>query len=482
MPLLDDAQIGSQAPRLVLKPDGVVSHAGNEAAELAESVGLVLDPWQRLALDVILGERRDGSPSAFEACVICPRQNGKGAILEALELAWLFLHGERLILHSAHEFKTANEAFLRIANLIDGSSDLRRKVLRIRYANGEQGVDLRDGGRLKFVARSRGSGRGFSGDKIVLDEAYELDAPAMAALLPTMSARPNPQIVYASSAPMATSTFLHSVRSRAIQAIKDDDSSGRLAFLEWSAESDDDFTSSSTWRKANPALGIRISEEFVASELAVMGENLREFARERLGIPDGQDGATSVIPYDAFHALVDGDSQITGRVVMGLDVNPERSWASIGVAGRRVDGLAHVEVVDRRPGTAWIVERVVEVTSRWNCDLRVDGASPASSLIPELRSAGVRVVEVNLTEMARSCGAFLDAVVNHRLRHLDQAALANAVSGARKRTVGQVWAWARSASSVDITPLVAVTLAFGGLNTPAKSAPAVIDPWSLHEA
>lgn len=482
MPLLDDAQIGSQAPRLVLKPDGVVSHAGNEAAELAESVGLVLDPWQRLTLDVILGERRDGSPAAFEACVICPRQNGKGAILEALELAWLFLHGERLILHSAHEFKTANEAFLRIANLIDGSSDLRRKVLRIRYANGEQGVDLRDGRRLKFVARSRGSGRGFSGDKIVLDEAYELDAPAMAALLPTMSARPNPQIVYASSAPMATSTFLHSVRSRAIQAIKDDDSSGRLAFLEWSAESDDDFTSPSTWQKANPALGIRISEEFVASELAVMGENLREFARERLGIPDGQDGSTSVIPYDAFHALVDGDSQITGRVVMGLDVNPERSWASIGVAGRRVDGLAHVEVVDRRPGTAWIVERVVEVTSRWNCDLRVDGASPASSLIPELRAAGVRVVEVNLTEMARSCGAFLDAVVNHRLRHLDQAALANAVSGARKRTVGQVWAWARSASSVDITPLVAVTLAFGGLNTPAKSAPAVIDPWSLHEA
>jgi phage terminase large subunit-like protein len=482
MTLLNDVRLGSQTPRLILRPDGAINHAGNEAVELAESVGLVLDPWQRLTLDVILGERRDGSPAAFEACLICPRQNGKGAILEALELAWLFLHGEKLILHSAHEFRTANEAFLRIANLIDGSSDLRRKVARIRYANGEQGIELRDGRRLKFVARTRGSGRGFSGDKIVLDEAYELDAPAMAALLPTMSARPNPQIVYASSAPMATSTFLHSVRARAMQAINDGDSSGRLAYLEWSADPDDDLTDPATWRKANPALGIRISEEFVASELAVMGENLREFARERLGIPDGQDGATSIIPLDAFHALIDSDSQIVGRVVMGLDVNPERSWASIAACGRRADGLAHVEVVDRRPGTAWIVERAVEVTSRWTCDLRVDGASPAASLIPELRAAGVRVVEVNLNEMARSCGALLDAVVNHRLRHLDQAALTNAVTGARKRSVGEVWAWARTSSAVDITPLVATTLAFGGMNVPSKSAPAVVDPWSIHEA
>jgi hypothetical protein len=304
----------------------------------------------------------------------------------------------------------------------------------------------------------------------------------MAALLPTMSARPNPQIVYASSAPMATSTFLHSVRARAMQAINDGDSSGRLAYLEWSADPDDDLSDPATWRKANPAIGIRISEEFVASELAVMGENLREFARERLGIPDGQDGATSIIPLDAFHALIDPDSQIVGRVVMGLDVNPERSWASVAACGRRADGLAHVEVVDRRPGTAWIVERAVEVTSRWNCDLRVDGASPAASLIPELRAAGVRVVEVNLNEMARSCGALLDAVVNHRLRHLDQAALTNAVTGARKRSVGEVWAWARTSSAVDITPLVATTLAFGGMNVPSKSAPAVIDPWSVHEA
>ena len=481
MTLLSDVQIGSQEPRLLLRPPDVVSNGGREAAELADAVGLHLDPWQRFALDVILSERADGSPAAFESALICPRQNGKGAVLEALELAWLFLHGERLLIHSAHEFRTANEAFLRIANLVDSSSDLRRKVSHIRYANGEQGISLKNGGRLKFVARTRGSGRGFSGDKIVLDEAYELDAVAMAALLPTLSARPNPQLVYASSAPMATSTFLHSVRARALTAIETGEPAGRLAFLEWSADPQDDLTSIETWRKANPALGIRITEEFIANELAVMGENLREFARERLGIPDGQDGSTNVIPLDAFNQLIDLDSQITSRIVLGLDVSPERSWASVAAAGRRDDGLAHIEVVDRRPGTGWVVERVVEVAKRWGASIRVDSASPAASVIPELEALGVDVIEVHLQEMARSCGALLDGVTNHRLRHLDQASLTNAVTGAKKRTVGDVWAWARQSSAVDITPLVAVTLAFGGLNDRPQATPTIVDPWSLHE-
>ena len=52
------------------------------------------------------------------------RQNGKGTILEALELAALFLFPDvRLILHSAHEFKTAAEAFLRVRTLIEDNPD-----------------------------------------------------------------------------------------------------------------------------------------------------------------------------------------------------------------------------------------------------------------------------------------------------------------------------------------------------------------------
>lgn len=466
-------RIGSQTPRLHLRPANVASSVAAEAVELAESIGLVLDPWQQLAVTDILAERANpaGSPAAFEACILAPRQNGKGAILECVELAWLFLTGERLVLHSAHEFKTANEAFLRIASLIDQAPDLRRKVARIRYANGEQGIDLKSGQRLKFVARSRGSGRGFSGDKIVLDEALWLDAPAMAALLPTMSARPNPQLVYASSAPLATSTFLLGVRRRA-QKMIDAGEQGRLAYLEWSADPDADMSDPDTWAQANPALGYRIPLEFIADEYAVMQDTPREFGRERLGIPDEDDNdVQAAVPLDAWHRCADPDSQIIGTPTFALDVSPERSWASFAVAGSRADGKRHVEVVDRRPGTGWIVDRAVELFAKWRSPIIIDPKSPAGALARQFADRGVDVVEITFRDLVNGCGAFEDAVINDSLRHLGQGSLNAAMIGATKRTVGGATAWARSASA-DITPLVAATLAFWA-STETKTTPEV---------
>src|SRR4051812_40865994 len=162
----------------------------------------MLDDWQRHILSVALGERSDGKWAAFEVGLIVGRQNGKGAVLEARELAGLFLFGEDLILHSAHEFKTAQEAFRRLLALVQSTSDLDRRVMRVRTSHGEEGIELKGGQRLRFVARSTGSGRGFSGHTLILEEAYNRSPEALAALLPTMAARPNPQLWYTSSAPL----------------------------------------------------------------------------------------------------------------------------------------------------------------------------------------------------------------------------------------------------------------------------------------
>ena len=130
----------------------------------------------------------------------------------ARELAGLFLFGEQLILHSAHEFKTAAEAFRRVLALVEGSDDLRRHVKKVRTSHGDEGIELMTGQRLRFVARSTGSGRGFSGDCVILDEAYKLPREALGALLPTLSARPNPQLWYTSSAGHRDSEVLRGVR------------------------------------------------------------------------------------------------------------------------------------------------------------------------------------------------------------------------------------------------------------------------------
>ena len=62
--------------------------------------------------------RPDGRWAAFQVCLLCPRQNGKGSILEARELAGLFLFGERHMTHSAHEAKTAKDHFERMERLL----------------------------------------------------------------------------------------------------------------------------------------------------------------------------------------------------------------------------------------------------------------------------------------------------------------------------------------------------------------------------
>ncbi len=140
-------------PRIRSVPD-VSSSAGVEAIELAASVGLHLDPWQQFALKDGLGEHGN-TWASFEVAVIVGRQNGKGSILEARELAGLFLFDEQLILHSAHQFKTAAEGFRRILTLIENTDWMRKRVKTVTRSHGDEGIELTTGQRLRFVARSR---------------------------------------------------------------------------------------------------------------------------------------------------------------------------------------------------------------------------------------------------------------------------------------------------------------------------------------
>ena len=457
---------GSQRPRLLLAP-ACRSSAGQEAVELAASAGLTLDPWQCYALDVGLGERRDGRWAAFEVGLVVPRQNGKGSVLEARELAGLFLFGEGLILHSAHEFKTAAEAFRRVLGLIQGTRDLERRVLRVRTSHGEEGIELRGGQRLRFVARSTGSGRGFSGDCVILDEAYNLDGRAVGALLPTLSARPNPQLWYASSAPMATSEVLHALRKRAIAG-----SSPSLAYLEWSASESADPLDVESWAASNPGLGIRIRPEHVALEADAMPQ--AEFRRERLGIPDVPDSAADLpIALDVWLELVDDESAPAGAVAFAVDVTPDYGWASIAVAGARPDGLRHVEVADHRAGHAWVVPRLREmIEAHAPASVALDPAGPAGALLEGAEAWGVPVLRVGGQKLAQACGAFQAHVHARRLRHRGQPMLGAAVAGARRRDVGDLWAYRRRDTTADISPLVAVTLASWAFGQDAAAPPA----------
>jgi hypothetical protein len=464
---------GSQQPRIHLAPP-YVSSAGPEIIEAAELAGLFLDPWEKLAITDGAGETADGRWAAYRVGLEVPRQNGKGAILEAREIGGLFALEEKLIIHSAHEQATASEHFRRILNLMEGVPEFDRRILKVVRGKGLESIELRGGSRIFFKTRTGGGGRGFTGDLVVFDEAMILAAAFMAALVPTMAARSiigDPQLWFAGSAVDQQKTEhgfeFARVRADALAGIE------RLAYFGWNLPydgpddvPDDALDDPACWAQANPGLGIRISAQYVADERRALGS--REFAVERLGVGDwpSPDGGDHIIPFDVWDALEDQASKIEGVPDFAIDVSPDRSSSTIAASGVRSDKRYHFEVVDRRRGTGWVSERAAELVKAHGAKgIVIDGAGPGAALIPELEKLGVKVTPVTAQEHARACGTLFDAAVDDKLRHLGTPELTAAVRGAVKRPLGDAWALSRKSSAVDISPLVASTLALWGTVT-----------------
>ena len=463
---------------------------GADAVELAALAGLHLDPWQQLTLDRILGEDADGRPAAFESAVIIPRQNGKGAVLEALSLYWLFVERVPLVLHSAHEFKTAAEAFRRLRSLIEGCEELAGELDRVLTGAGSEAIRLTDGRRLRYVARSKGSGRGFTADKVILDEAYALSGDEMAALLPTLATRTAAQVVYTSSAGMVSSHVLRGVRDRGRAG-----GDPSLAYVEWGGVArcpkrcdhglDDEacaLNDRDLWAAGNPRVGL----EFIAKERRALPP--QEFARERLGVWDEPTSGGDTIPLAAWAARTDDASTIAGRRALAFDISPDRRSAAIGGAGPRVDGGRHLALVEHRAGTSWLVPRLLELVEKHDpVAVVVDGMSPAGTEIQALTAAGLKVrskdcpsgllVVLGAMDQARSCGLLHDAIAGDAPSawHRGDPIVQTALEGAARRDIGDGgWAFGRRRSDVDITPIVVIAEAHYGLAmSPVSSRPLV---------
>lgn len=465
---------GSQSPRVELVPEGVEHPNLKAAEELVEAAEIFLDPWQKRVFRGILLQRSPTDPryAAFRAAVNCPRQNGKNEIILALQLAGLFVLEDRLVVHSAHLTDTSLEAFQRLRDVIESHDWLRKEVRSIRSTNGQEHIKLKSGCRVRFRTRTKGGGRGLTGDRVFFDEAMDIKESAHSALIPILSARPNPQIIYTGS---AVNQEIHD-HGVVFARVREDGFAGddpALAYWEWSApfetpEEVDDPANPEYAAMANPSLGIRISLDYVGKELRAFGGDTRGFAVERLGVGDWPrtDLTDSIVDFQVWAELEDKAGTRFSAPTFTFDVAPDRSRASISVAGLRDDGLYQVELVERAPGTGWVKARLEELCAKHKADLVLcDGAGPAASLIHELE---VEVQTLDTPEYAEACGMFVDLVERRELRHHDSPELTSALKGAAKRPLGDRFAWSRRNSSADITPLVSGTIALYGAATRAR--------------
>lgn len=446
---------------------------GPEVADLATSVGFAPDPEQALALDMMFGIDKQGKSTAFEAAIIACRQNMKTGLFKQAALGWLFITDQKLIVWSAHEFSTAQEAFRDMENLIMGSPSLSKRVKQVHRASGSEGIELKNGHRLNFKARTKHGGRGLTGDKVVLDEGFALTPEHLGALLPTLSARPDPQVVYGSSAGLRHSVPLRKIRDRGRLG-----SSRRLVYLEWGAPrvacEDEKCTHEpgevigcqmddiKNWHRANSLLGrVRangtgMTVEYVQSERDALPPG--EFGRERLGWWDDpttselfgpkkwENGERRERPADlaiqAFGIAVSMD--LTSSAIVAGATNAEGSW---------------MKPLQHGPKTNWVVEKAKKLQDTYGATVVIDGRGPGAVLIPHLETAGVRVHVASTADVLDACATLETKVKDGELLHTPAPELDDAVIGAVKRPVGDRWALGRKDSTDDITTLEAGTLA-----------------------
>jgi hypothetical protein len=497
--------LGSQTPtHLVAPPD--IDYSDIEAVlELADMVGIVLDPYQREFLELGLGRRYtdDGGSkwAAYEAAIELSRQNGKSVIFELRALAGLFVFGERLIVYSAHKGETAMGAYARMVSLIEGAPELKRLVWKTPAANGKEAIILRDRSMIKFRTRTAGGGRGLTGDCVIIDEVQDATDDHIAALFPSLAAKSiegDPQIWYGGSAGTRKSTVLgrlvkRSDKELALRAAGEPPRERRLLVARFAADLDvDDPADPEVIARVNPALGRRISLDYVMQEYIAMGADLdpTRFGQERLGVGDypREEGEDWAIPRRRWEAAEDPDSKPVGPVVFSVEARWNRSSASITVAGFRADGARHIECIAEEDGVSWAVRELRRLTEKHdNLGVVIDPGGPANSLIGPLRDAGVTLILLKTADVTAAWGKFYDAFMTAEddarpeIFHGGGLVLTAAAAAAETRDVQGSMTWKRTTAENSCS-IISATWANHGLDIAKKNEQAAVSRQSNRAA
>lgn len=470
--LVESVRIGAQTPRVEQVPQFVTSAAPDHIA-LAKRAGLWLDPWQRHVLTGGLGRDVAGEWTSRKCSLWVPRQNGKGGVIEGLELGWVFLDDEPVV-HTAHEQATALKAYERMEAICRRNPFLHKRVRQYRATNGQSWIELRSGVVLEYRTRSRTGGRGFSTRRLILDEAQELTSEQVGAIEPLVSAQGDDwQIWYCGTPPDDAEAWCYGLRSDGASGVE------FMAHWDWGADLDlrkpedrERVHDLDLAYECNPSMGMRISESTVRGEQRPSGLG-EKYPAERLGVWKPRvirgEARWPVIASDRWVALLDMESQIVGPVTYAWSVDSTGKRAAVAAAGEREDGLVHVEVVACTgdgsddvddDGADWVFAWLV--TRGLTRVVRDGKCSPA--IAEDLGDADVEVVTPSAEQVAAACSRFYDACgpASKSVRHLGQPCMATALGGAASKSTAGGWVWDERGTTEDLTPLRAVTLAHWG--------------------
>lgn len=489
---------GIETPRIYTPPLRDLTpetSIGYEIIDFADSVlDIELLPWQKWlvihAFEVI--DEEDGWRLRFRNVqVLVGRQNGKTTLGCVIALFFLYQLEVKLVLGTAQDVSNAEDTWQMCVEIAQNNDELSEYIKHVWYTNGSKRLQLKGNRDYRVRASNRKAGRGKSADLVLMDELREHQTwDAWSALNYTGMARKNFMVWCMSNAGDGTSVVLRHFRMKAHSRLGDPDGivaaageselpadipmdESALGIFEWSAPPDADPRDMDAWAQANPSLGYTIQLSTLQTSLS--DDPLDVFKTECLC-----QWITSVVtppfPIKAWDAGKDENSEIdTGSPLWwGVDIAADRTKASIAVCGRRKDGEWHAELVEYRSGTGWLISWLQNAAPNYK-NMRValqSRGAPVASMMDIIAAIdGVEVLECSGKDVAGWCGRLWDAVASCLpdaetdavpVHHISQPALDLAANIAATRPMGDgAWAWDRNKSMEDISPLVAVTMAFG---------------------
>lgn len=459
---------GSQEPRIRIEPSRVSSD-GDDAAFLMQEYGSTLDQWQKGIVDCWLGKDESGKYNVTSAGLSVPRQNGKNVCLEAREFYGLVVNGEK-ILHTAHQVRTSKKSFRRLAAMFTDKKhpEITDIVKTIRYTNGEECIELDNGGVIEFSARSRQAARGFDGiSLVVFDEAQELTDDQVEAIMAILSASSTGtrQLIYTGTPPYpgCPGEVFRRRRSTCLS-----DAGKHDSWHEWSlsAESLEDVNASDStlWYMTNPALGIRLTEEFTAEELRSM--SLDGFARERLGwwSPAITKKIETVISKELWNACASDQLKPEGKTAYGVKFSADGSEVCLCGAVIPEVGPARISLIERRPtglGTQWLADWLNVRYEKAACVV-IDGRNGVDVLIEKINQTWKvkdSIIRPSAKDMIAAVSTLMDGLSEKTLTwYSKQEDLKASALSSTKRPIGGGWGFGGD----DSTPIEACALALWG--------------------
>lgn len=438
--------------------------ARNRLAELtvlARMLGLELMPHQRHILAVLTEQFDDGRPRYRDVTMTLPRQASKTTLLALMAFDRMLRWGRpQQVLYVAQALTDA-VAVWRAGPwqmLVDAGFD-REAGMRFYKGLSDSKISCANGSVLRLITGGRRtSGHGSTLGLAIYDEAFAaVDSRVEQSVMPTLRTVRDAQFVVASTAGDMSSTYLKRRVDDGRAMIEAGRSDGRVAYIEWSAPEHADPYDEAVWLKAIPNIGRNVELD----DLRIEAAQQPEADWRRAGLNQWVTTAAEPVVNEAhWRACKTRLLKPSGGVVVGLDCTPDRASGSLVVC----DSTGIAEVIAARPGVDWLVPAARHVVTR-NSDVvgvaLLGGASAATVFIDPLREAGVPHVVVTRPDYVVATGMFVDAVAARTVRVFESefySRLAVAVKGAVKQGKDG-FIWSRLDVSIDICPLVALTLA-----------------------